>query len=92
MKITIDGIGEIKFSFQHREDKSGSICRADINGSPYFESSCLAPGDQFRKDKGRRVSLSRWLKREWAGLPRFTREQRRAIWAEYFRTHADLRK
>ena len=95
MKVTIDGIGELRFSFKHRDDKIGTICRCELDGEVYKAVSVLAPGDQFRKDKGRRVSLARLLGH---GLTRlghvvheFTREHRAQVWAAYFNVHSDLK-
>mgnify|MGYP003642283737 CR=1 FL=1 len=103
MKVTIDGIGELRFSFRHREDKNGTVCKCEFNGEAYFAASTLAPGDQFRKDKGRRVSLARLLKRgllimdasvvpfRWVSAAAFNREHRAQVWAAYFNVHSDLK-
>lgn len=101
MKIFIDGIGELKFSFQHRDDKSGTVCRCELDGAHYAAASQVADCDRFQRSTGRRVSLTRMLKRgllslntdvvpmKWNVVHKFTREERTQIWAMYFYTHSD---
>lgn len=110
MRITIDGIGELRFRFEHKP--SGTLVYCDTQTpTVHSASASLAKGDQFVKAIGRRVALTKMLKyglctlvnceptllhpslqAKWVTHHVFTRDQRRQIWAEYFRRHADLRR
>ena len=103
MKVTIDGIGELRFSFKHHINRDRTTCKCELDREKHFSAgSFLADGDQFRKDKGRRVSLARLLRHGlnkltpgnpimWQVIHKFTREQRTQIWAAYFQAHSDLK-
>ena len=99
MRVTINGI-EFRFWFKHAPTTTTVNCQWGSPDPTYSATATLAGGDKFCKAIGRKVALTRLLR---VGLIRlhgniwgtdwvFTREQRKLIWAEYFKQHADLRK
>lgn len=61
MKLTIEGIGELKFSFEHAH-RQHTNARCEFNGKTFVASAHLAKCDRFVKAKGRRLALTRLLK------------------------------
>ena len=105
MRVTIDGI-EFRFWFKHTPTSTSVMCTTDRSEHVYEAATTLAPSDVFCKATGRKVALTRLLKKGLIRLTSpdppipieqiwdvyFTRESRKLIWAEYFKQHADLRK
>ena len=104
MKVTIDGVGELRFWFQRNIRVTACTCQigdGDGGRQMWRQSSHCARGDVFVKATGRRVALNKLLhfmtlQHRMSG-PTSTyaddaRRNRGLIWAEYFRVHADLKK
>jgi hypothetical protein len=99
MRVTIRGI-EFKFWFKHTKTSTIVNCTFGSPEPVYRSSALLAKSDTFCKATGRKVALTRLLRvgllryqgsirgTDWA----FSREERKLIWAEYFKQHADLKK
>jgi len=89
VKVTINGV-ELRFRFEHKLGTTIVYCETSIP-TMIAASANLAKGDRHVKAIGRRVALTRLLKTLEPVLD-FTRDQRRQVWSEYFRQHADLRR
>ena len=108
MKITLENGNMLKFWFSYgiNEDKQTDYARVhcELNGEEHVATVTRfyrrgAP----TKPENRRRALAKMLKRGLQTHPLtdnpsygrqrcFTREERRLIWTEYFKQHADLRR
>ncbi len=89
LKMTLTNSTRIGISFHHDRDENVTTCKLfflnedgsidQIADSCRGYSYCHA-SDQFNKETGRKVSLERAL-----DDGRFTREERREVWQNYFR-------
>jgi hypothetical protein len=87
MRVALEGIGELRFWFKHTPKATVIFCTVG-DTAPIQTHSHLARGDSYCKATGRRIALTRLL--GWGMV--LSREQRKLIWAEYFKQHADLKK
>ena len=58
--MNIDGIGELKFSFEHKPTTTLAYC--ELDGVMYAGGAQLSKHDQYCKATGRRVALHNVLK------------------------------
>ncbi len=90
MRIALHG-RELKFFFKYGGACTFAKCAHDKQ--VLFEAStCCADSDRFVKATGRRIALTRLLKRMDAAGEDVTRETRSLIWKTYFEHHADLKR
>ena len=103
MTVKLSGGEEIKIWFERNPGATNTVVVAQYASAEYRATAELSKHDAFVKATGRRVALTKILRGlsrfviypgrfEWRTARVFSREDRRLVWAEYFRTHADLRR